>query len=173
MTLKRSSSFNPPIAHSVSLELIPRKWMRQHSARQRVWRMLPWNWYEIINLLLSASTSPNAPYAMLSGTICQFVPSFTVHPPLLLARKLNSHNKIAIYPLELSHTPRGKALSVLLCGAPQLSWASRRETDFQMETENGRISLLAQVSFSAAFCQYRMNLSKRPTLAHSTSLYQK
>lgn len=93
--------------------------MRQHSVRQRVWRMLLWNWYEIVNLLLSASTFPNAQYAMLSGTIYQFVPSFTVHPPLLLARKLNSHNKIAIYPLELSlYTPRGKALSVLLCGAP-------------------------------------------------------
>ena len=81
---------------------------------QRVWWVWLWNWYEIVNLLMSAFGSPEAPYAMLSGTIYQFVPSFTVHPPLLLTRKLNGYNKMAIYPLEWSHTPRGKAFSVSL-----------------------------------------------------------
>lgn len=101
----------------------------EHCAWPRVWRLWLWNWYEIVNLLVSASSSPNGPYAMLSGTIYQFVPTFTVHPPLLLARKLNGHNKMAIYPVELSHTPRGTALSVSLCGPAQPHWATLRETN--------------------------------------------
>lgn len=48
--------------------------------------------------LVSASASPGVPYALLSDTIYQFVPTFTVRPPLLLCGKLNrSNKKMAIY----------------------------------------------------------------------------
>lgn len=55
-----------------------------------------WNWYEIVNLSMSASSSLRAPYAMLSGTIYQFVPGFTVRPPRRPASNVNGLNKMAI-----------------------------------------------------------------------------
>lgn len=95
-----------------------------------------WNWYEKVNLLVSAFRSPNAPYASLSGTFFyQFVPSFTVHPPLFLGWKLKSYNKMAIYPPELMDTPCCKALSVSPRGALRPHWAPRHEAISQMERE--------------------------------------
>lgn len=61
-------------------------------------------------------------------------------------------------PVELSYTPCGKALSVCLCGAPQLNSASRLETlTFKKWLRSAPV----------AYCQHNVVLSKCPTLASS------